>query len=185
MARTTFDLTSKTHRINRFISEYLGTSERPVAFGGRKEELAALDIWLDDSIAPSCTLVTGPAGCGKSALLVRWINTLIRYNKVHLIFIPASIRFNMALKNAIFSNLALHLSKIYKEPVKQTDLSAEQWRDICYGFLSGESPLEKPLLVILDGLDQIVDWQIQSDLFPPLLSENIRLVVSARAQAGE
>ena len=60
---------------------------------------------VDDSIAPSCTLVTGPAGCGKSALLVRWINTLIRYNKVHLIFIPASIRFNMALKNAIFSKL--------------------------------------------------------------------------------
>ena len=60
-------------RIKNFIQLYLGTPERPIAFGGRDQELRALDRWLENDAAPSCALLAGPAGRGKSALLVHWI----------------------------------------------------------------------------------------------------------------
>jgi hypothetical protein len=55
-----------------FAAEYLAAG---VPFGGRDEELAALDAWLGDPQRP-CALVVARAGRGKSALLARWTRSI-------------------------------------------------------------------------------------------------------------
>src|ERR1700686_3634450 len=63
-------------RVKNFLVEYLGLSNHPVPFGGRTEDLARLDAWLDDPEAPPYLLLAAPAGRGKSALLARWSQAL-------------------------------------------------------------------------------------------------------------
>jgi hypothetical protein len=63
-------------RIQNFLTEYLGTPERPVPFGGRDDALARIDAWLDNPRASPYRLLAAPAGRGKSALLVRWVQRL-------------------------------------------------------------------------------------------------------------
>jgi hypothetical protein len=50
-------------RIQNFLTEYLGTLERPVPFGGREADLARLDAWLDDPTAPPYLLLAGVSAC--------------------------------------------------------------------------------------------------------------------------
>ena len=65
-------------KIEAFLEEYLVTETGPrtVPFGGRDEDVALLDVWLDNENAPPRYLLTAPAGRGKSALLVRWLQHL-------------------------------------------------------------------------------------------------------------
>jgi hypothetical protein len=59
-----------------FLDEYLVSETGEVAFGGRDGELRYLDDWLFDPKAASRMLVAAPAGRGKSALLVHWMESL-------------------------------------------------------------------------------------------------------------
>ena len=61
-------------RIQNFLTEYLGTDSHPVPFGGRDEALHMLDNWLAETTP--YLLLAAPAGRGKSALLVRWLDSL-------------------------------------------------------------------------------------------------------------
>ena len=70
-------------------------------FGGRDQDVNFLDAWLDDATAPPRYLLTAPAGRGKSALLVRWLQHLQEQGRVgqdvptswQLVFVLISIRF--------------------------------------------------------------------------------------------
>lgn len=170
-----------TVEIENFLIEYLGTPTQPVPFGGRAAELAALDAWLADPNAPPYALLTGQAGRGKSALLVRWADSLVKRDLARVVFVPINIRFNTALKSVTFTTLAARLSEIYGEPVKQADLSAEQWHEVCRSYLNRTPPPGNPLVVILDGLDQAADWQAGPGLFPERPPPDVRVVVSVRS----
>src|SRR5690606_30806243 len=63
-------------RFRKFTGEYAGSVKNPTPFGGRDLELRCLTEWLFDKSAPSRLLLTAPAGRGKSALLVRWLDQL-------------------------------------------------------------------------------------------------------------
>ena len=76
-------------RIQNFFSEYLGTVDRPVPFGGRDSDLEMLDAWLDDPQKPPYLLLAAPAGRGKSALLVHWGQKLLATREdLAIVFIP-------------------------------------------------------------------------------------------------
>src|SRR5258707_9475209 len=77
--------------LQSFLREYLGTPDQRKPFGGRSAQLEDLDSWLDDTSRP-ITLIAEPAGRGKSALLVRWCDSLVRRSKADVAFIPVSIR---------------------------------------------------------------------------------------------
>ncbi|GAB4558210.1 MAG: hypothetical protein Kow0047_03110 [Anaerolineae bacterium] len=64
-------------RVQRFLEEYLGTSSRPVPFGGRVADLQRLSAWLEGETRPYFFL-HAPAGRGKSALLARWATAVAR-----------------------------------------------------------------------------------------------------------
>ena len=54
--------TDYSTRIQNFLTEYLGTPEQPVPFGGRKADLEKLDNWLDDSRQPPYLLLAARRG---------------------------------------------------------------------------------------------------------------------------
>jgi len=177
--------TDYSDRIKNFIVEYLGTPDKPVPFGGRQTELAALDAWLADPAAPPYALIAAEAGRGKSALLTRWMQSVLERDLAHVVFIPISIRFNTALESVTFTALAARLGQIYGEPVKFADLSAQQWRGVCLSYLNRPPPDDKPLLVILDGLDEAADWHAGPDMFPLDPPRGIHALVSARYLGGD
>jgi hypothetical protein len=110
-----------------------------------------------------------------------------RYNRTlaRVVFIPISIRFNCSQAGVVFPTLAARLAEVYGEPVKRVDMGAEQWRGLCLDFLSHAPPTGRPLVVILDGLDEATDWHADRSLFPAKPPSGLRVVASARQLSGD
>jgi len=134
-----------------FAAEYLADG---VPFGGRDEELAALDAWLDDPRRP-CALVVASAGRGKSALLARWTRRAAA--RVPAVFAPVSIRFGTALRAPAMMMLAAQLRRIAGSP-GEAPRDPDAARAEIETLLA--APGEAPRLVVLDGLDEAVGWSV-------------------------
>ncbi len=173
-------------RVHRFVAEYVGTPAHSVPFGGRERELAELDDWLADPSAPSYLLVAAGAGRGKSALLVRWVQSLIGEIGLAPLFFPVSIRFRTNLASVIFASLTAYLNALHGEQLSvNPDTPPEVWRGRLAELLQRPLPDGRRLLLVLDGLDEAADWEIGPDLFPLELGGHARVVVSARLLAGD
>jgi V8-like Glu-specific endopeptidase len=70
-----------------FLTNYLGTPERPAPFGGRERELDQLDLWLGDAERPY-RLVAASAGQGKSALLAHWALEVAANGRADVVMAP-------------------------------------------------------------------------------------------------
>jgi len=88
-------------RFQNFLTEYLGTDSHPVPFGGRDGALKMLDTWLAESTP--YLLLAAPAGRGKSALLVRWLDSLKTREDLALAFVPVSIRFGTNMERVFYA----------------------------------------------------------------------------------
>jgi trypsin-like peptidase len=171
-------------RIQNFLTEYLGTREHPEPFGGRENAFKILDSWLESS--SQRLLLTGPAGRGKSALLVRWLEHLLTHDDLAIAFVPISIRFRTNLASVFFASLAARLAALHGEEVPSSiETSTEVWRGLVNTYLRKQPNDNQTVLVILDGLDEAGDWEAGVDLFPVALPAGIRVVVSARFLAGD
>jgi hypothetical protein len=173
-------------RIQNFLTEYLGTPERPVPFGGRDADLAHLDAWLDDPHAAPYLLLAAPAGRGKSALLVRWVQRLLTRKDLGLAFVPVSIRFRTNLASVIFPALTARLAFLHGDKVPGgPDTSVEMWRGLLTEYLSRPLPDGRRLLLLLDGVDEAADWEPGPDLFPGHPPKGLHVLLSARYRAGD
>lgn len=172
--------------IRSFVEAYLGSETKQVPFGGRGEELQKLDGWLADPATPPFLLLAAGAGKGKSALLVRWVSTLLSRSDIVPVFFPVSIRFNTNLASVVFPYLATSVAALHDEVLKATpDTPAEVWRSLLTDLLARPLPDGRRLLLIVDGLDESADWKAGADLFPPHIGRHARVVVSARFLAGD
>lgn len=173
-------------RIKGFLEEYLGVPGQPVAFGGREAELAALDSWLDGPAEPPYGVLVAPAGRGKSALLVHWVQGLVRRNDVSVVFFPISVRFATNRATVIFASIAARLAALHGEVVPGgVDTPVQVWRSILRSYLARRPPPGRRLLLILDGLDESADKEPAPDLFPRQPPVGLKLLVSARTLAGD
>lgn len=102
-------------RVKHFLAEYLGGPEHPVPFGGRGKDFARLDTWLADRQAPPYTLLAAPAGRGKSALLLRWCQSLLPRSDLAVVYFPVSIRFRTNLVGVVFPSLVALLARLHGE----------------------------------------------------------------------
>ncbi|MEZ0395411.1 MAG: hypothetical protein ABWK53_03125, partial [Anaerolineales bacterium] len=171
-------------RIQNFLRLYLGTPDNPVPFGGRDDALQALDAWLDDPAAPSYALLTAPAGRGKSALLVRWL-TALRHTHPDLpaVFLPVSIRFSTNLASVAFAALTAQLARVFGEEVPtDPNIPDEVWRGMFSDYLRRPSPAAR-LLVVLDGVDEAANWDVDGALFPLDPPPGLKVLLSARLTA--
>jgi len=167
--------TDYTTCINNFLTHYLGRpGEPPVPFGGREAALRALDAWLEEGTP--YLLLTAPAGRGKSALLVRWLERLQDRDDLLPVFVPISVRFRTNLQTVVFAALAARLAHAFGKPVPgDPNTPAEVWRGMVSSYLDRTPPEGKRLLVVVDGVDEAADWEIGADL--------LKVVVSGRLTA--
>lgn len=171
-------------RIQNFLTEYLGTPEHPEPFGGREEALSNLDNWLSNDTQR--LILAAPAGRGKSALLVRWLDHLITREDLMLVFVPVSVRFRTNLANTFFASLAARLAYLHGKDVPASiETPIVTWKKLVSYYLSQPLADDRTLVVVLDGLDETGDWEPTADLIPLDLPKNVRVVVSARILSGD
>lgn len=141
---------------------------------GRGRQYTLLDQFVNTKTS-GYFFISGPAGYGKTALLINWARSLKSkgvHTAVHLInpMIDASI--NFCLKNLCEQLMAFwNLGNIPQDESKLQDL---------FNSLLKKSPSPKKLVIILDGLDEANDWPDLSYIVPPILPEGIFFVVSMR-----
>ena len=150
-------------------------------FGGRRPEIARLDRFTSMQDR-GYSFITGPSGFGKTALLARWIELLRRRGEAvcfHFFTgrIPDSLDTSQALGRLCEQLLAFH------------DLGGDLPRDrpalqnLYADLLSAPAPNERPLVVVLDALDEALE-RPGPRLFPSGLGLGVHVVFSARPLAG-
>lgn len=171
-------------RVERFLENYLGTSKTPAPFGGRQGELDALDRWLTGPSA-SLGLLVAPAGRGKSALVSQWVSRLMQTGRAEVVFIPISLRFHLTDRNVILRLLGGRLAALTQPDAEQPD-DPDGWAAEIQMILRRDRQAGvSPLLVVLDGLDEAVGWEVGRDLIlPKVPGRGVRMLVTARALAG-
>jgi hypothetical protein len=100
-------------KIQKFVEFYLGAEEQPVPFGGRDSEMKELTNWLNEAASPRRLLITAPAGRGKTALLVNWMQSVPEGWNVA--FAPISIRFQTNHATIFYEAMAHQLARIAGE----------------------------------------------------------------------
>lgn len=170
-------------KIIRFVDYYMGTKTTPVPFGGRAQQLKDLTTWLDSPDSSSQLFVYGPAGRGKTALLVRWMAGLEKDRNV--IFFPISRRFQTNSPATFYECIASQLSGIIGVELTSTYLDAvEFYKEKCFEFFQSAEEQKIKILLCIDGLDEIDGWEIDTSLLG-LATSNHRIIVSARTLAGD
>ena len=171
-------------RIQNFLTEYLGTDSHPVPFGGRDDALKILDTWLAETTP--YLLLAAPAGRGKSALLVRWLDSLKARDDLALAFVPVSIRFGTNMERVFYAALAARLAYLHGDDIPASpETSTAVYRGLVSDYLSKPLANGRTLMVVLDGLDEAADWQAGADFMPGELPAGVRVVVSARFLARD
>jgi hypothetical protein len=137
-------------------------------------------------------LLTAPAGRGKSALLVRWLEQL-KSDQIRCLtgdwpvaFVPISIRFETNRPAVFYQALAVRLAQILGEPIQTTANDPEPfYREAVAGYVRRfNSPAHRCLLVI-DGLDEASGAESWANWLPGNPPDGLRVVASARELAGD
>ena len=151
--------------------------ERHTLFGGREAELIQLNAFLIQH--PSGYMfVTGQSGFGKTAFLANGIKVLERDgHRVCYHFI--SRLDDIADQDFALRNLCQQLAS-YHDLSGVLPTSTAEIRSL-YPMLLGIPPVEgEKLVIIIDGLDEAMDWTPGPDLFPRSLPEGVLVIFSAR-----
>jgi hypothetical protein len=169
--------------IMNFVDRYLGGRGEDVAFGGRDDELRKLSDWLDAPSGPRLMLVTGPAGRGKSALLVRWVREMqersaLSNQRLHVVFVPVTLRWELASRQAVVEAMGSRIAAAYGHDVSKVPAPAA-----AIEYLRDDPPPGERVVVVLDGLDEAKGWDVGHSLIPTDLAPNVRVLVSARHTA--
>jgi hypothetical protein len=169
--------------IGNFVRRQLGHDGQPVPFGGRAAQLDELTGWLGDPQGTPFALVTGGAGRGKSALLVRWCTALQQLgsaNRARTVFVPVTAGWDLYTETAVLQALVSRLAAVHGEPSALG--TVDELREALGRYLTRAPPDDVPLVVVIDGLDE-AGWEAGPAFFPSELAAGVRLVVSARLTA--
>lgn len=170
-------------RTEGFLSEYLVRPTAPFKFLGRAEELNDLQDWLSKAESPPYYVLTGPAGRGKSTLVVHWAAQISTDDRYRVVFVPISIRFGVT-RPADIAKVWLERLRAVGNESQNLGSAPESWIDEIHRYLiNNRSPEDPRLLVIVDGVDEASDsnWF----RFPTALGHGIKMLISSRILAGE
>jgi hypothetical protein len=174
---------SFTGQIQNLVNEYISTDpSRRVPFGGRRDELLALDEWLANPQLYRL-LISAPAGRGKTALVIQWLEGLRNRseNTWEIAFIPISIRLSMNRPEVFYQALASRLGQILEAYIEAPSATpAESYYDQVARLLASPAAAKVPLLVVIDGLDEALDLNSLAGIFPVPPRRNLKVVLTAR-----
>jgi hypothetical protein len=165
--------------VEDFVTAQLRGPGGDLPFAGRVDDLAALDGWLDEPDAPPHHLVSGPAGIGKSTLLVRWAARIAARRDLHVVLVPISVRYETNEAREALLALVHRLSRVHQESYDRT-MSAADARQSVRALLSRPAPAGTRIVVIIDALDEAAGWTPGPRLFPQQPGAGVRLLLSAR-----
>lgn len=144
-----------------------------------------MNSWLANAEAPSNILITAPAGRGKTALLVRWLNQL-NIEVWPVVFVPISIRYETNRAAIFYQALAARLADVLGEALPPTLADpASFYRDKVIEYLDLFHGSDRRCLLVIDGLDEAAGWQVDTSVLPLDPAPGLRIVVSARQLAGD
>jgi hypothetical protein len=97
-----------------------------------------------------------------------------------------SIRFRTNLAGVVFPSLVALLAHLHGEKVPgDPNMHEEVWRGLFVDYMTRPLPDGRPLVLILDGVDEAADWVAGPDLFPVDPPPGLRVVLSARYLAND
>ena len=171
-------------KLHDFFSFYLGTTQKPRAFGGRATEIDFMNKWALDASDTDRLLLVGPSGTGKSSLLTHWAAQLPR--DCIVILIPISIRHRTNRAETVFRALAARLAAaLGGHPLSQPPADpAGYYMDLCREYLEDlGTGADQSVTLILDGLDEGAGFDGYAGIFPSRKLRGVKIVVSARLTA--
>ena len=158
--------------ILNFLDEYSAN------FGGRQENLAALDAWLKKFDKPIGMLVA-PAGQGKSALLANWVKNLKEKDRAIVVYHPISLRHGTNNREETLQSLTSQLEQFVDNPISDST----SLQSLFAQLLRISPQLDKPLVVVVDGLDELDSAPDEYLHFPGQVGKGIHLLVSVRGDS--
>ena len=133
---------------------------------------------------PRNLLVTAPAGRGKTALLVRWIER--RRADWPVVFVPISIRYDTNRAQVFYQAVATALAALVDEtPAAPSSDPAAFYKEKMISLLDRFDGPEHRCLLVIDGLDEATGWQVDPSVLPSDPPAGLKVVVSARQLAGD
>jgi len=169
--------------VEHFLTGYLGRPERPVAFAGRQDMLERLSESVDGASAARI-LLHAPGGRGKSALVVHWLQH--EAERFHLVFLPISARSGTNRPHLFYHALTVRLAEILRvKPGLPTVADPTgHYRSLAMDYMRRLDVSAKPVLLVIDGLDEAAGWELPPAFLPSLPASCLTVVVSARERAG-
>jgi len=181
--------------VENFLARALGSTARPVPFGGRTAQLDACDAWLRDGEAPARLLLVAPAGAGKSTLIARWLKRLTPSERPEaggtyglqpapaVVFVPISLDFGTASRESFYQILSARVARAYRRNLAVAGRSYSELREEVTRLIRHRPPTGT-LLLVIDGLDEALEWEPGPDFLPAELGPGVRVVASARSTAA-
>lgn len=59
-------------------------------------------------------------------------------------------------------------------------MSEETWASLVSDYLRRDAPGKRPILVVLDGIDEAIGWEMRPSIIPLTLGRGISVLVTAR-----
>jgi WD40 repeat protein len=147
---------------------------------GRDADMAALDGRIERE--SSVTLLTGPGGVGKSALLATWVRRrhgLAAHVAYHFF---SELSPDTRFVDQAWAQLAAQAALYHREEPAEGNPPASA-RDHLFELVQRDARPDLPLVVVMDGLDE-ADGEVLP-LGPVRLGKHVHLIVGARADVGE
>lgn len=155
-------------------------------FGGRDTECQHLDAWLSDASAPSRFLICAPTARGKSALLVQWTERLESDATWAVVFVPISLRFSTDRPAVFYGLLATQLARVLQIKLVPPSIDLDAYyQGLSAALLIQAAKESRHVLIVVDALDEAQVAGFNPTVFPASLPPNIKILVSAREQAGD
>jgi len=127
--------------------------------------------------------VTAPAGRGKTALLIRWVQQL--GEEWPICFVPISIRYETNRAAVFYQALAARLASLLGETLPQTLTDPDSfYKEKATEYLE-QFTGERRCLLVVDGLDEAAGWRLDAAILPIEPPPGIRVLVSGRELAGD
>ena len=160
-------------------------SEHTQLFIGRSKEIEKLDNFLANN-SRGVLLVTASAGFGKTSLLASWLK--VRHEQGYFIahhFFSQRYDKTRSAKSGYW-NLLQQIYTYYERHYEQLPNERDEFKKALYNILREPGKEEKPLVILIDALDELDKTDIPFlPPFPTPLPPNVFVIASARASEGE
>jgi hypothetical protein len=125
--------------------------------------------------------------------LVQWVKRLAARGQIgvadaqwRLVFMPISMRFNTNLPEVFYEAIVARLAEIVGEDLEPQQAGpSAHYEDRCRSLLDIASGKKIQILLIIDGLDEALGGRFVATWFPRSVESRLRLLVSARLEAGD